>query len=133
MKKIKVFRSLPILLTVGLTAFSSVSNAKLYEFSRANCFPPGGLNYGNESITFNSSEKRWSRVFSRHYQRGILRHELDSGWQIVWNNNGAAHKDTIDQSLWWVIGFHYMKDYKGRVFLSKTTTVGNCNFSVPDM
>lgn len=43
MKNIKVFRSLPILLTVGLTAFSSVSNAKLYEFSRANCFPPGGL------------------------------------------------------------------------------------------
>ena len=133
MKKSKFSRLLPILLTVVLTTFSSVSNAKLYQFSRANCFPPLALNYGNESITFNSSEKRWSRVFSRHYQRRIQRHELDSGWQLVWNNNGAAHKDTTDQSLWWVIGYHYLKDHRGRVFLSKTTSVGDCNFSVPDM
>ncbi|TXL12869.1 hypothetical protein BMR06_17090, partial [Methylococcaceae bacterium HT5] len=93
MKKSKLFRSLPIVLTVGLMSFSSVSSAKLWEFSRANCFPPGGADYGNESITFMSSEKRLSRVFSRHYKHGKMRHQLDTGWEYLWNNNGAAHRD----------------------------------------
>lgn len=131
MKKSKLFRSLPIVLTVGLMSFSSVSSAKLWEFSRANCFPPGGADYGNESITFMSSEKRLSRVFSRHYKHGKMRHQLDTGWEYLWNNNGAAHRDNTGQSLWTVVGFHYLKSGNNKTFLSKRSQTDNCNFSLP--
>lgn len=124
-------RSLPIVLTVGLMSFSSVSNARLYQFSRANCFPPFAINYGNESITFNTSEKRLSRVFSRHYKHGKMKHQLDTGWKSLWNNNGAAHKDPTGQSLWNVVGFHYLKSSTGRTYLSRRTETNNCNFSLP--
>ncbi len=115
---------------VILIACSGASHAKVYSVSRANCFPPGGLDYGNESISWDPYfNKHWLRVRSDHYLRGRLRHSKQTGWEYTWNNNYTAHKDTVSQTLWTVQGLHEGWNSKKREsFVLANTSTNNCNF-----
>lgn len=55
---------------VILIACSGASHAEVYSFSRANCFPPGGIDLGNESISWEVGKAHWLRVQSKHSMGG---------------------------------------------------------------
>ncbi|TXL12691.1 hypothetical protein BMR06_17260 [Methylococcaceae bacterium HT5] len=108
---------------------SSMASADVSIISRANCFPPGGIDLGNESISWEVGKAHWFRVQSNHYLRGTLRHSRLTGWEYTWNNNYTAHKDTISQALWTVKGTHWGWNSKlGKAFVIGYTSTDNCNF-----
>ena len=126
MKKSKNLLSIGVLLIV----FSGASSAKVFTFSRANCFPPGEVDIGNESISWDPTfTPHWFRVQSKHSMGGRERHTRTTGWEYTWNNNYTAHRDTISQRLWRVDGKHEGWNSKKREsFMIAETSANSCNF-----
>ena len=115
---------------ISLLAFSGVSNADVHIVSRANCFPPGEVDIGNESISWDPYlNSHWLRVQSKHSMGGRERHTRTTGWEYTWNNNYTAHRDTVSQRLWRVDGKHEgWNSEKRKSFMIGETTASSCNF-----
>jgi hypothetical protein len=117
------------LITISLMFYSSISEARLRMFSRANCFPPGGANIGNESISWDPTRTHHHlSVVSAHILRGTIRHRASSGWIYTWWNNSASDRDPVGQALWFVVGGHFRWTPTEGAFVDAATQARSCNF-----
>ncbi|TXL03139.1 hypothetical protein BMR09_15485 [Methylococcaceae bacterium CS3] len=129
LKRNKTMKNLKLIAIAAILLTSSMASAEVSIISRANCFPPGGIDLGNESISWEVGKAHWLRVQSKHSMGGRERHTRTTGWEYTWNNNYTAHKDTISQRLWSVKGTHWGWDSKeGTEFVIGYTSTDNCNF-----
>lgn len=119
-------KALPLALILMSIAYSSMSEAALLMFSRANCYVVPYANIGSESISWDPAlTQRRLRTYSTHYVRGVFRHQLNTGWQTTsWSH--ANHREIPSQALWYVVGHHY-QFWNNRIYLLRQTQATNCN------